>query len=132
MPMEFDRYPDNWKSISLEIKRNAEWHCEKCGKPCRMANETVDDFAKRLPEKWHPKLFSEVWDNETGEYAIVPMYPGRFCLTVAHLDQDPSNNELNNLKAMCSPCHLRYDHPHITANAYAKRERNGQTTLFQK
>jgi hypothetical protein len=132
MPMELDRYPDNWNQLSLKIRRDAEWNCQKCGKPCRMPSETVEDFAERLPEQWHAKLFKEIWDDETGEHAIVPAYPGRFCLTVGHLDQNPGNNEVENLLAMCAPCHLNYDRNFIQSNAYAKRERNGQTTLFQK
>lgn len=30
-------------------------------------------------------------------------------LTVAHLDHTPENCEPGNLRAMCAPCHLRYD-----------------------
>lgn len=32
-------------------------------------------------------------------------------LTVAHLDHCPENVDLNNLKALCQRCHLRYDAP---------------------
>ena len=30
-------------------------------------------------------------------------------LTVAHLDHTPENCGVDNLMAMCAPCHLRYD-----------------------
>ena len=33
----------------------------------------------------------------------------RNTLTVAHLDHIPENCSLDNLMAMCAPCHLRYD-----------------------
>lgn len=33
-------------------------------------------------------------------------------LTVAHLDHNPENCADDNLKAMCAPCHLRYDAQH--------------------
>ncbi len=33
-------------------------------------------------------------------------------LTVAHLDQDPTNNDSNNLRALCVVCHLEHDRPH--------------------
>lgn len=33
-------------------------------------------------------------------------------LTVAHLDHTPENCEKNNLMALCSVCHLRYDAAH--------------------
>lgn len=31
----------------------------------------------------------------------------RTCLTVHHLDHDPSNNHPDNLVSLCAPCHLR-------------------------
>jgi hypothetical protein len=65
-----------------------------------------------------------VWDEETGEHAEVPLYPQRFCLTVAHLDQDPGNNDPANLRALCAPAIcgtiVRTSPPMPTPNANAK------------
>jgi len=33
----------------------------------------------------------------------------RLTLTVAHLDHNPGNCVRENLRALCAPCHLRYD-----------------------
>ena len=33
-------------------------------------------------------------------------------LTVSHQDHNPANCDLSNLKALCAPCHLRYDALH--------------------
>ena len=33
----------------------------------------------------------------------------RVVLAAAHLDHDPTNNRLGNLKALCQRCHLRHD-----------------------
>lgn len=33
-------------------------------------------------------------------------------LTVSHQDHNPANCERSNLKALCAPCHLRYDAGH--------------------
>ena len=33
-------------------------------------------------------------------------------LTVAHMDHNPANCDPSNLKALCAPCHLRYDAKH--------------------
>ena len=33
----------------------------------------------------------------------------RRTLTVAHLNHDPGDCRTENLKALCAPCHLRYD-----------------------
>jgi hypothetical protein len=129
MPMERDRYPADWEKLALKIKRDTEWHCEHCGKPCRRPGESLEEFAERLPEAWRSQLMGEVWDDESGEHAEVPLYPGRFVLTTSHSDQDPSNNAPSNLRALCSPCHLRYDGPRKAANAMAKRERRGQIPL---
>jgi 5-methylcytosine-specific restriction endonuclease McrA len=30
-------------------------------------------------------------------------------LTIAHLDQQPENNDHANLRALCQRCHLRFD-----------------------
>lgn len=40
----------------------------------------------------------------------------RIVLTVAHLDHDPTNNSLDNLRALCQRCHNRHDAPHRAAN----------------
>lgn len=41
-----------------------------------------------------------------------PFVSHKFTLTVAHLDHNPANCADENLKAMCAPCHLRYDAKH--------------------
>ena len=35
-----------------------------------------------------------------------------YTLTVSHQDHNPANCTADNLKAMCAPCHLRYDAKH--------------------
>lgn len=113
MPMDRSRYPANWDEIALAVKAAAGWRCQHCGQVCRKSGETWPDFFDRtcwslaLTEKW-----------------------GRYTLTVAHLDQDPGNNNPANLKALCSVCHLKHDRPFQARNRAAKRERNGQSNLF--
>ena len=34
---------------------------------------------------------------------------GKIILTVAHLDQDPTNNSFTNLSALCQKCHFSHD-----------------------
>jgi hypothetical protein len=36
----------------------------------------------------------------------------RVVLAAAHLDHDPRNNRLRNLKSLCQRCHLIHDRPH--------------------
>jgi len=105
--MDRGLYPKNWTDIANSIKDKAGWKCEQCGKPCRNG-ETVDEFISKsyragMTNYNRQLLTYDEWDE------IVKKAPGRFVLTVAHLDHDPSNNSTRNLKALCSVCHLRYD-----------------------
>ena|ERR1700676_5380597 len=81
-PENRNRYPKDWKAISLGVREGAGWRCE--GSPafpdCRAENG-----------KPHPATGSKV------------------VLTVAHLDHTPENCELENLKAWCQRCHNTYD-----------------------
>ena len=77
MPMERARYPSDWEAIALQVKAEAGWRCEVCGKQCRRPGEPFDTHRRTL--------------------------------TVAHLDHTPENCSRENLRAMCAPCHLRYD-----------------------
>ena len=51
----------------------------------------------------------------------------RIVLTMAHLDHNPANSDPSNLKALCTPCHLRHDAPvhgkHAAPTHYARRDR---------
>jgi len=116
MPMDLSRYPSNWADIALSVKRAAGWCCEDCGRPCRRPGQRWLDFAQEIWESgWQDDLDS----------------PSRFVLTTAHLDQDPGNNDRNNLRALCSVCHLNYDRQFQVFNHMAKLERNtGQLNLF--
>lgn len=55
-------------------------------------------------------------------------------LTVAHLDHDPANCERENLRALCAPCHLRYDaknHARSASHTRALREREAGQAAFE-
>jgi hypothetical protein len=56
-------------------------------------------------------------------------------LTVAHLDHDPANCAPDNLRALCAPCHLRYDAQHHARSAshtrYMIESDAGQRQLFE-
>jgi 5-methylcytosine-specific restriction endonuclease McrA len=79
---------------------------------------------------WQPETSHPVFDEDSGEWGYIEK-PTRFTLTVAHLDHNPANCDRANLKALCAPCHLRYDAPLHRANAAktraAKREKRDQT-----
>lgn len=48
MPMQIDKYPDNWKDISWNIKQSCGWVCQKCGKQCRKPGEPFDTHRNTL------------------------------------------------------------------------------------
>jgi hypothetical protein len=42
----------------------------------------------------------------------------RVVLATAHLDSDPTNNRLQNLRALCQRCHMLHDRPHHLAQRW--------------
>ncbi len=79
--MKDDRYPAHWKELALAKKQSVNWVCERCGVQCLKPGER-----KGL---------------STGDRY-------RLRMSVHHADYDPSNNDLSNLMALCSICHLHY------------------------
>ena len=49
-------------------------------------------------------------------------------LTVAHLNHKPWDCRRENLKALCAPCHLRYDAKHHAETRKRNRERREAAT----
>lgn len=116
MTMQRENYPPDWEAIALAKKDSADWHCEHCGRPCRRPGQRWLDFANEVAEYGYSSEFDK---------------PQRFTLTVAHLDQNPQNNEPSNLAALCAPCHLKHDRPYRLYNRRRKRERQGQLNLLE-
>jgi len=55
----------------------------------------------------------------------------RVALAAAHLDHDPTNNRLRNLKALCQRCHMLHDHEeHQRRRLLTLRMRNAIGDLF--
>jgi len=137
MPMNRKLYPPNWDAIARAVKENAGWTCQTCGRPCRRPGESWSVFLGRLLSEvqspWYDQTCEDATDPETGGWMAVEK-PGRFTLTVAHLDRDPGNCDPSNLKALCPACHLDYDLDHHIrtrrANRHRRKEAAGQLTLF--
>lgn len=133
MPMNRKLYPKDWELIAYVVKSNAGWKCQECDRPCRPPGVSWPAFAAELCSPWYEESSEEVYDDETGEWGVIEK-PGRFVLTVAHLDQNPGNNAPENLRALCSVCHLRYDaKPHAVSrkrNRRRRQEEGGQLSLW--
>lgn len=84
------------------------------------------DYPPDWKEIAHAKKESTGWRcEECGKQCRRPGEPfdtHRRTLTVAHLNHDPMDCRPENLKALCAPCHLRYDAAHHADTRRAKRD----------
>lgn len=48
MPIDRSKYPDDWDEIAFEVKEEADWQCECCGKQCRRPGERFDTHKNTL------------------------------------------------------------------------------------
>ncbi|NJO85313.1 MAG: HNH endonuclease [Synechococcaceae cyanobacterium RM1_1_27] len=114
MPMNRSRYPANWDEIATAIKTAADWRCAGCGQVCRPAGRSFAQFAEEL----------------IGSGQDIDLdHPNKYLLTVAHLNHIPEDCRPENLRALCAPCHCRYDLKAMPLKVKLKREHNGQQTL---
>jgi hypothetical protein len=121
MPMNRSLYPDNWDEIATAIKDAASWRCQDCDRCCRRPGESLDEFCTRIIGVDEPAILRRL---------EIQAHPQRFTLTVAHLDHRPENCHPDNLRALCSGCHCRYDLSQMPRKKQLKQERAGQLTLF--
>ena len=118
MPMNRNLYPKDWETIALAIKKEKDWTCEECARPCRRPGQSWIDFANEL-HSWGWLANDDI------------DHPQRFTLTVSHTDHRPENCDRSNLRALCAPCHCRYDlQPGSMAiKRKLKQEREGQLSI---
>ena len=132
MPMNRSLYPKNWDKIARRVKESSQWRCQECDRPCREQGESIEDFLVRLDD---PLFLLDLFEpDDDGEFGYRLML-GRFILTVAHLNHNPSDNSPGNLRALCSVCHLRHDASHHArsrkSNRFKRLEKNGQLPIFK-
>lgn len=121
MPIDRRNYPDNWEAISFSIRfTRAHGRCEchgECG--AHEGDEGGrDEYGRCLALHGQPH----------------PVTASTVVLTTAHLDHDTSDNDPDNLMAMCQRCHLNYDKDYHARNAANTRRQQqiaaGQLELF--
>jgi len=102
MPIDYKKYPPNWKTeIRPRILERAKNRCECCG----LKNySVVNSFKRNGITLWKDSTFSD-WIKTDSPKQV------RVIITIAHLDHDETNQDVSDdrLKAMCQLCHLRYD-----------------------
>lgn len=96
LPENRDRYPACWPELSRFIR------FARAGRRCEQPDCDAVDGARH------------------------PVTGARVVLTVAHLDHEPENCRLTNLRAMCQRCHNRYDAAH---RRETRRKRGPQLLL---
>ena len=105
-------YPIDWPQLSVLIRfKRAKGRCENCGRPHGTSVQHLRDG------RWWDQ-FEQTWRNGQGRAVRSAPPPirddpsvhvTRVVLAAAHLDHDPTNNRLRNLKALCQRCHMLHD-----------------------
>lgn len=128
-------YPKNWKEIVAKVRERSGNKCEWPGCECVNGSDGVrypDGRFNRLDPPFpevdpHGTWFDrDFWEVDGAKLIHV-------VLTTAHLDHDPTNNDLSNLRHWCQYHHLRYDAKHHAETARKTREEDSlrvQPVLF--
>lgn len=127
MPIDYRKYPTNWKQLRQAALIRAGNRCEwpHCGAPNYAEGMRLPDGSFRVPS-----------NGTEGDYLEEhgAKYVAKIVLTIAHLDHDLGNNDLRNLRALCQYHHLRLDAKQHAVNAAETRRRKkierGQPALF--
>lgn len=100
MPIDYKKYPKDWKERRARILKRADNKCEECG----LENYSVG--VRRMDGSFveYTAMESEAAFLD-GDKVIT------IVLTIAHLDHDEENENVSDdrLRALCQRCHLRYD-----------------------
>lgn len=113
MPIDYSKYPPNWKSeIVPSVRERSGGCCEQCGLENGQTVYKIslcikdDDGRYKIRSLW----FRDKRDAER-EKGFGSVHPVKVVLTVAHLDHDELNHDvkIDRLKDLCQACHLRYD-----------------------
>jgi len=96
------RYAENWEdTIRPDILKRDGYQCVICGVRHRKSYVFEKDGS-----------FFLIPEDEIKEWKSYGDKAYKVFLQIAHLDNNPGNNNYENLKAMCPKCHLRYDKKH--------------------
>ena len=104
MPVDYSKYPENWRAIIEQVRARAGDRCEFCGVPNGATIARDDQGRWRYQDEFEPIAFSSGQGRS-------PLKLINIVLTTAHLDHDSYNPDvpLSRLAYLCQRCHLRYD-----------------------
>ena len=108
-------YPPHWRELSRRVRfERAKGKCQGCGRPHLVRLRCLPDG------RWFDEL-ERTWRDRRGRPARWPdlveaarFRTTRVVLAAAHLDGNPANNRLANLKSLCQRCHVLHDVRHHT------------------
>ena len=117
-------YPPHWPELSRRIRfERAGGRCQSCGRPHLTRLRCLPDG------RWFD-VAAQTWRDRRGQPCRWPdlidairLRTTRVVLAAAHLDSDPANNRLRNLRALCQRCHLLHDRPHHLAQRWTTYRR---------
>lgn len=111
-------YPKNWKQIREDILKRANDKCEKCGVENHRSIFRLSDG-----DWWYLEAIDEY--ECVNETVLEDKYSKlvKIVLTIAHIDQDPTNNDYSNLLALCQKCHFELDRKHNLKKSRKTREK---------
>jgi hypothetical protein len=100
-------FPSDWPDISRRVR------FERAGGVCEGCRQPLGQLVRRLPDvRWFDANI-QTWRNNHGRPArsldlveSVHLRQTRIVLALAHLDHDPRNNQMRNLKSLSPPCHV--------------------------
>lgn len=125
-------YPPHWRELSRRVRfERARGCCQDCRRP-HLA------FLRCLPDgRWFDER-ANAWRDRRGRKARRPdlveaiqLRTTRVVLAAAHLDNDPTNNRLTNLRALCQRCHMLHDRTHHLSQRWiTHRKRSALGDLF--
>ena len=112
-------YPPHWHELSSRVRfERAGGRCQRCRRPHLTSVRCLPDG------RWFDEQ-TAAWRDRQGRTARWPdlieatqFRMTRVVLAAAHLDSDPTNNRLKNLRALCQRCHLLHDRSHHLAQRW--------------
>jgi hypothetical protein len=126
-------YPPHWKALSRQVRfERGRGLCQACRRPHLVTLRCLPDG------RWFDQQ-TQTWRDRRGRATRWPdlleaaeMRTTRVVLAAAHLDHDPRNSRLSNLRSLCQRCHMLQDRPHHLAQRHLTyRRRWALGDLFQ-
>lgn len=141
MPIDYKKYPDNWKT---EIRPSVLDRDNHCCKFCKVPNYEYVFRGLMNGKEIFQTSDGSIYSYPGGEFiaknvhAEIEPITGdinqkaiKIILTIAHLDHDEENKDvqIDRLAALCQKCHLVYDAPEKKRRRRIKRK-NAQKSKY--